>query len=529
MSASAEHILKRLSRLKAERAPHEAVYRECFEYTFPLRAHGFGGQHYDATSGQAAKAKILDTTLTDASLILASNTQSGLTPSSSLWFGIEVDGASDGEKIWLDEAAKTMFKRIHASNFDAESFEAVLDAVCAGYFVLYADEDRKTGGYVFQQWPISQCYITTTQPGKPVDTIYREFTLTATQAIAEYGEANVSEKIRQAAADKPDEPFTFVHAIYPRSTYVVGGRMAKNLPFASIHLEVKEKRTVRESGYHEFPCSIPRWMRINAATECGVGPVWNALPDAKELNNLVFNEKAATDLAISGMWIAQDDGVLNPRTVKVGPRKIIVANSVDSMKPLNTGADFKVSFTVKAELQAQIRRIMMADQLPPQDGPTRTATEFHMRLDLIRRLLGPIFGRFQAEYLQPLIERCFGLALRAGWLGQPPDSLQGKSFTVRYVSPMARAQRMEEVSAIERFNTNIGAIAQVKPEVLDIINVDEQARLLADALGVPAKTLYDKDQVSEARQRQAEQQQAAQEQAVAAPVAQQMAMKAAGV
>jgi hypothetical protein len=37
------------------------------------------------------------------------------------------------------------------------------------------------------------------------------------------------------------------------------------------------------------------------------------------------------------MWIAEDDGVLNPRTMKVGPRKVIVANSVDSMKPLDLG------------------------------------------------------------------------------------------------------------------------------------------------------------------------------------------------
>ena len=65
-------------------------------------------------------------------------------------------------------------------------------------------------------------------------------------------------------------------------------------------------------------------------------------------------EKAAQDLAIAGMWIAQDDGVLNPRTVKVGPRRIIVANSTDSMKPLLTGSDFQVAFTAEERLQASI-------------------------------------------------------------------------------------------------------------------------------------------------------------------------------
>lgn len=521
-------ILKRVSRLKSERARHDTVYRQCFEYSFPLRAHGFGGQEYDASSGQTKRAKLLDTTLTDAALIAASNVHTGLTPSSSQWFGLDVNGANESDKQWLDEAAKTIFRHIHASNFDAEGFEAVIDAVCAGYFVLYVDEDRERGGYHFQQWPLSQCYITASKPGKPVDTVFREYTLSATQAIAEFGEQNVSEKIRKAAIEKPDESFTFVHAIYPRQIYVVGGKLARNLPIASCQIEVGEKRVVRESGYHEMPVVVPRWMRIHSATEYGVGPVWNALPDAKELNELVFKEKAATDLAVSGMWIAEDDGVLNPRAVTVGARKVIVANSVDSMKPLLTGSDFKVGFTIKEQLQAQIRRVMMADQLPPMDGPARTATEFHMRLDLIRRLLGPVFGRFQAEYLQPLIERCFGIALRAGALGQPPESLQNRRFTVTYISPMARAQRMEEVAAIERFNANVATIAQIDGEVLDTIDFDEQARILADALGVPAKAMRDKDEVAARRDQRAQQQQAQQQMAVMAPVAQQAAIKAVG-
>jgi hypothetical protein len=65
------------------------------------------------------------------------------------------------------------------------------------------------------------------------------------------------------------------------------------------------------------------------------------------------------------------------------------------------------------KLQAQIRKILMADQLQAQDGPAMTATEVHVRVNLIRQLLGPIYARLQAEYLQPLIERCFGLAYRA--------------------------------------------------------------------------------------------------------------------
>ena len=75
-----------------------------------------------------------------------------------------------------------------------------------------------------------------------------------------------------------------------------------------------------------MPVVVPRWMLIPILVY-GVGLVFDALPDVKMLNELKRMELARTDLAIAGMWIAEDDGVLN-RTVKVGLKKIIIANSV---------------------------------------------------------------------------------------------------------------------------------------------------------------------------------------------------------
>ena len=243
----------------------------------------------------------------------------------------------------------------------------------------------------------------------------------------------------------------------------------------------------------------------------GIGPVYDALPDCKELNETKRMEKAAQDLAISGMWIAEDDGVLNPRTVKVGPRRIIVANSTDSMKPLLTGSDFSVAFTAEERLQASIRKIMMADQLQPQDGPAMTATEVHVRVALIRQLLGPVYGRFQAEYLQLLVVRCFGIAFRAGIFSPPPESLQNANFNVRYISPLARAQKLEDVTAIERLGVNVANLAGISQDVVDLIDTDEATRVVADALGVPAKVIRSSDAVADLRdQRQKAQQQAAQ-------------------
>lgn len=511
MEELAVRLIKRVDSLKAARQVHESVWRECYDYTYPLRGAGLSETVLDAQSAKSKVAKLLDGTATDSARMLASALMSGMTPANAQWLNLDSELLPDDAAAWLSTCATLVWENIHAANFDAEGYESNLDVVCAGWFVLYIDEDRDEGGLSFQQWLLSQCYVASTRRDGIVDTIYRCYQLTAAQAVKEFGEKNVSEKIRDAAKKSPDDKFEFMHCIFPRETYVVNARLAKNLRFASYNIEVSGKRIVRESGYHEFPCCVPRWMKI-PGTSYGIGPVYDALPDCKELNETKRMEKAAQDLAIAGMWIAEDDGVLNPRTVKVGPRRIIVANSTDSMKPLLTGADFNVAFSAEDRLQASIRKIMMADQLQPQDGPAMTATEVHVRVALIRQLLGPVYGRFQAEYLQPLVERCFGLAYRAGAFPPAPESLQDANFNVRYISPLARAQQLENVTAIERLGANVANLAQVAPEVTDLIDADEATRVIADALGVPAKVIRTSDAVDQLRQQrqQAQQQQAGQ-------------------
>jgi hypothetical protein len=313
--------------------------------------------------------------------------------------------------------------------------------------------------------------------------------------------------------------------------------MPKGLPFESLHIEVASRSIVRESGYHEQPVVAPRWT-VLPGSSYAIGPVSNALPAIRELNELLALEKVALARAAAGVYVAADDGVLNPRSVRVRGGTVIVANDVNSIRELPTGADFNVTFSKADQMRSEIRRLLMADQLQPQDGPAMTATEVHVRVALIRQLLGPVYGRFQAEDLAPTIERVFGLVFRRGRpelggrpgdvaIDDPPDSLGDVPFRVRYQSPLARAQKLEDVTAIERVMGLAGAMAQGgKPEVLDLIDSEEALRLAADGLGAPAKVLRDQKSLAAFRKAREEDQEA-QAQAAQAQQMQTMAAEAA--
>jgi len=507
MAADGAKLLKRLEQVKTRRSVVENCWRDAFNFTYPLRGAGLeapGAQSGDvgsqnAATGTTRQAELLDTTGTDGARILASALQSGLTPANSRWPGLEVGDETDEERRWLDESAEVMWENIHASNFDSVAFDCMLDMAIAGMFPMFADE-APDGGYRFEQWPLANTYVSASRPGAPVDTAFNEFPLSAEQAVQEYGENMLSDKIRELAKEKPDEQIQFVRCVYPRAG--VRGLMQRNLPYASVHIEKDSKQVVRESGYHEMPLGVPRWRPIPGSVYA-FGPATEALPDMKTLNLEVGYVLSNADLAIAGMWGAVDDGVLNPRTVRVGPRKIIVMAEKDNMWPLQPATKFDIAVLEIDRLQRSIRKIFMADQLEPQQkaGTPPTATEIAVRVELIRQLLGPIYGRLMAEYLQWLVGRCFGLAYRAGIFAPVPRSILSRSIAVTYNSPIARAQKAVDVAAMDRYEASLtnAAAATGKTDLLDNYDWDEGARTRAQLLGVPAKLIPDDDDVQAVR------------------------------
>jgi hypothetical protein len=520
MAVDPKRLKARNEALKGARLPHENVWRDCFDHSMPELGSGFSGQDKTATELQTERARLLDGTAADALDVLADGFMYGMTPSHSLWFALDIGQESHEERRWLDEAATTCWEQIHASNFDAEAHDAYKTMGVAGWFVLFEDWDESKRRLYFEQWPISECAITASRPGYKVDTIFREFSMSA-GALAEWAKekgGTVSQQVQDMVANgKQDESVTLLWAIEPRAGHVPGSKVASRLPFSSVTMELQTLHVIKESGFHEFPCSVPRWMRLPKSCYA-TGPMSRALADVKSLQEVKRWEFAAAETAIAPPMKVKDDGVLNPRTVKLGPRKLIVVNDMDSIEPLVTGARVEFGQMVASELQAAIRRPLMADLFQQLlEDPRMTATQVNAILQVIRQRIGPRFSRMQSEYLAVIVERTYSLLLRAGVLGQPPESMLDADYSVRYESPLAKAQKLVEVAAMDQFEAGLLAKAQVVPTALDGYDWAESGRHRAKLLGVPlrlvldAKAVAKKQQAREAAMQRQQQQQIAME------------------
>jgi hypothetical protein len=514
--ATFDYIKKRLDKLEADRGTWESHWQEILDYVMPRKAE----ITFLRSRGEKRTEVLFDSTAITANNLLAASLQGTLTSPSLPWFSLKLRD-DDANKIrdiqiWLEDTARRMYAVFNESNFNTEVHEMYLDLCSVGtsaIFVEEANEGFLQGGLHFNTLHIAEYFIQENSTGR-VDTLYRKYKMTARQAVQEFGEDNVGTKIKEAVKAKPDTQFNFIHAVEPTSDYErsVGMKAKTKLPFHSCHVCFEDKMVVRTGGYNEFPYLVPRWSKATGEI-FGRSPSYNALPDIKTLNKAVEIGLKAWAKAIDPPLLVTDDGVIG--RVRMTPGGITVVRSDTAIKPLQIGSNWQITDLKENQLRTAIRQAYYSDQLQLQEGPQMTATEVQVRYELMQRLLGPTLGRFQTEFLNPLIERVFGIMLRSDALTPRPSEMEGMNMDIEYVGPLARSQRMEEAIAVERLYQLAMQVVQVDPTVMDVIDHEQAIRMRATLLGVPKTVLRGEDEVAEIREQRAAAQQQAQEQAMA--------------
>lgn len=518
--------LKTFQAMKTSRVHLDFQYwKPAFETTYPHRGLGFitgdFNAQYDQTTAKNYQARIYDTTAIDSVRLLASSIISGLTPSNSQWFNLQVPNVNNEDldfdtKVWLDNAAKNLYRYIHSSNYNAEAYEHFIDISIGGMAGLFVDKEPG-GDFKFEAWSLHTMYCADMRGQGFIDTVYRLVPMTPSQIVSKFGKNNVPDHVKEKFRSNPNctKTLDVVHAIEPRmkGKKQAYGKLSKTMPWSSCYVDMKSGMVMSESGYYEMPVIVPRWQLL-PGSDYAIGPLNDALPDIKTLNKVVEMMMTNAEMSIAGTFVAKQDGILNPTTTRIRPRSLVFASDVDNIKPLTSAGDFRISYEEQARLQNQIRTMMMSDSLSPIEKANPSATEVTVRSQLIRQVLGPTYARLQSEFLAPLINRCFNLALRDGSIPPIPEGIT--DMVPEYISPLARAQRQEDINAMDQYEQALAGLSQIYPEVLDLYDIDQASRLRAQLGGVPASVIKDPEKVAAQRYEEQKQQEARQQAAMAA-------------
>ncbi len=474
-SPDIEALLRRFSRAAERRRSWEPLWQEAYEFALPQR-NGFSGQ----APGTRRMEKLYDATALDAVEQLAASLVGNLTPPWSQWFGLKPGpglSPSESEALApaLEKAGKTIQAHLDRSNFTVEVHQCYLDLIVGGSAALYLEESEPGAfsAFRFTAVPLNQIILEEGAEGL-LDTAYRTLSLTPGQIQARYPLALLPPGVMAAAEKDPQARFEILETIQP-------GRQGAADFTAILHDSGGMPHLLQAGRFLESPLIAFRWLK-SPGEIYGRSPVMKALPDIKTANKVVELILKNASIAVTGIWQADDDGVLNLANIELKPGAIIPkAVGSKGLTPLDMPGRFDISQIVLEDLRARIRHALMIDRLAPVRSPRMTATEVLERSAEMAMLLGATYGRLQAEMMTPLIKRAFMILRRRGEV--PDVNLDGRFVALDYRAPLAHAQGQRNVQNALSW---IESVLAMGPEASEAINLPAAARFLGQALGVPS-------------------------------------------
>jgi hypothetical protein len=469
-----KNLFGRYESARKMRGAWESLWQECYDYALPQR----GGFLSEPIPGARRTEKIYDGTALDAVDQLAASLLGNLTPTWSQWFGLKPGpdlSDAEAQKLApvLEQAAKTIQDHFDRSNFAVEIHQCYLDLIVGGTASLSFEEAAPGGfsAFRFAAVPLAQAVFEEGENGY-LEGMYRTMQLTAEQILERYPLAQLPADLLKKSQRDPQLRVKILEAIIPDGlVYIYKALLIEN-PGEPVFLS--------EGKFAQSPFISFRWLK-SPGEIYGRSPVMKALPDIKTANKVVELVLKNASIAVTGIWQADDDGVLNPANIELVPGAIIPkAVGSQGLQPLDMPGRFDVSQLMLEGLQSRIRHALMTDKLAVIAAPRMTATEVLERSADMALLLGATYGRLQSELLTPLIKRAFAILRRRGEV--PDISLDGRLVAVDYRSPLARSQGQRNVQNTLSW---INSVLVMGGEAMSAIDLPQAARFIGEALGVP--------------------------------------------
>ncbi len=477
MRLTPEQIIKRQAAAQTKKDEFQQLYQDAYEFALPQR------QLYGVWEGGAVGSKkmqrVFDSTAINSTQRFANRLQSVVFPPQRKWATLEPGSDIPFEKQQMarnifETYCDKMFTVLKQSNFDIAMGEFLLD-LSVGTACMMVQPGDSINPINFIPVPL---FLVSYEEGAngQVDNVYRKIRMKGESIIRQWPDAKIPPEMQRRIDQKPTDDIEMLEAtIYDHGRgdycYHVIDKVSKS--------ELVYRR--RKSS----PWVISRYMKV-AGEIYGRGPLMTALPDIKTLNKTIELLLKNASMAVSGVYTAADDGVLNPNTVKLVPGAIIpVARNGGpqgpALQPLPRSGDFNVSQLVINDLRSNIKRILLDESLPPENMSARSATEIVERMKELAQNLGSAFGRLINETMIPLTAKILEVMDERGLIDMPLR-VNGLEVKVVPVAPLAQAQNQEEIGAILNYAQlmqNLGPDGQIA------LKMDALVDYLGDKMGVP--------------------------------------------
>lgn len=427
--------------------------------------------------------------------------------------------------------------------------EAMLDLIVLGTSAIFIEERNENqplqGCLTVEPWSILEFSLDENAVGR-ASKFYRRKEYNVQQHVEKYGFDNVSKRVRDLYNRKQyDDKVVVLHVIEPRpeKDRKKGSKAAKDMPIASVHIEVEGKHICRNSGYPELPVACSRLAK-RLKEKYGRGRGMNALPSIMMLNQIWEDLMLAQEKKLDPPMYVLNDSVAGNGIVdtSAGAMTVLrVDKSAPNIPPVGKLYDIQDTSQVSdliEKIQNTISNHFMIDRLINMNNEREmTAREALLRNAIRQSTLRSIVSRLLMELFEPMINTAFMICLRRGKFGYFPndpvaaalerqghdvkylpqkfiDAMQSGAdlYVIDYMTPAARDLMAEEGQGMIETIEVAGQLAQFDQTIPAYIDAHWTLNRLAEIRGANGK-MFKKESEAKAAIQQAQQMQAQAQQA----------------
>lgn len=401
----------------------------------------------------------------------------------------------------LNSATKTFSSAIDESNFNEEMGSCIDHLGYIGTTNLYCEKTDKN----LLNWRshyIKNFYFCESYTGE-VDTVIRDFKLTARQAVQQFGD-DAPSVCREFAKDvgTSGKEYTFLHFVMPRDGYKHGSIKKNEKPVASYYVCYDTKEIVRESGYDEMPYSVGRFYKTNYE-KYGRSPALEVYSTLPMINRMELSRIRGAERVSNPPWLSPNDGSV--RRISNDQGSIIywnAGNPLSKPEQLQPSDNVLVNDDMIMKKEQEVLDAFYVPLFNPlQDQRNMTYGETQERIGLSMQFLTPAVGRINRYFVKPAMERAFAIMLRAGKFPELEiPELSEATIDFELVGKASIAARQIELFGTMTAIEQTGLVGQVKPEIWDNWNADETARFIQEVNMVPISLQASEDDRNAARE-----------------------------
>lgn len=418
----------------------------------------------------------------------------------------ELDGDA---KDYLGDVEWGVFDRmmLPQSGFLSGASRLALELYAFGTGVQWTGRKRGFGPKYLTR-PLRACWIAENEDGE-VDTLFYQFTMPLWKAVERWPDHGVEKWTRDAGDEgKARQSVTLTHAVYPR----IGGREGaegRAKPFAEVYFCCAEKAILGEGGYDSFPYAVPR-LDVEEGSAYGTGLAWWVLPEALVLNALQQGVENAVELKNNPPLFLPKRMFGKPLDRRAGAVNAYDAaglgfqNASQAVQKLEIAGDVAVAASYLQRLETNVESAFFIDWMRLPETAGMTATEVNDRRDLRLRAMSSFVPGIDRDWMGPTADRTLLVMGEENQLTPPPDSLSGVEVDWDYNGPLAIAQLKGQIDSVSAAMQLAMTAKELDPTAPYVFAVEEQLRVVGEALALPPETLRSRAEVAQLRARDAQ-------------------------